>query len=114
MIFMKENSNPIISICIPTYKQPKELKRLLESLKLQLTQEIEVLICDDSPDDESMELVLRYNKHGSNIKYFRGSENNVLDRFYQTAQLSNTDIVVLCTGDCPLLDPHLIDIMIEL
>ena len=49
----------------------------------------------------------------NNIKYFRGSENNVLDRFYQTALISNTDIVVMCTGDCPLLDPNIIDDMID-
>ena len=50
----------------------------------------------------------------NNIKYFRGSENNVLDRFYQTAKISESDIVVMCTADCPLLDPVVIDDMIDL
>ena len=50
----------------------------------------------------------------NNIKYFRGSENNVLDRFYQTALISDTDIVIMCTGDCPLIDPIIIDDMINI
>ena len=50
----------------------------------------------------------------NNIKYFRGSENNVLDRFYQAAKISDTDIVVMLTADCPLLDPIIIDNMLDI
>jgi len=49
----------------------------------------------------------------NNIKYFRGSENNVYDRVLKTHQKFNTDIIVELTGDCPLLDPVLIDEAIE-
>jgi glutamate-1-semialdehyde 2,1-aminomutase len=47
-----------------------------------------------------------------NILYFRGSENNVLDRYYQTALISKTDIILRITCDCPLVDPNIIDEMI--
>jgi spore coat polysaccharide biosynthesis protein SpsF len=43
------------------------------------------------------------------IKIYRGSENDVLDRFYQGAKLFCPDIVVRVTGDCPLIDPSVID-----
>lgn len=47
------------------------------------------------------------------VKFYRGDENNVLDRYYQAALISNTDIVVRVTGDCTLIDPVIIDNMIN-
>jgi len=43
------------------------------------------------------------------INYFRGSENDVLDRYYQCAKKYNTDIIVRLTSDCPLIDWNVID-----
>lgn len=50
------------------------------------------------------------------IKCFRGSEDDVLDRFYQCCKqrgLSEKDSVVRITADCPLIDPVIIDKVIE-
>lgn len=43
------------------------------------------------------------------IKVFRGSLNDVLDRFYQCAVTYQADAVVRITADCPALDPTLVD-----
>lgn len=47
------------------------------------------------------------------VKVFRGSENDVLDRFYQAAKDTKPDHVVRALCDCPLTDPKVIDKVIE-
>lgn len=44
---------------------------------------------------------------------YQGSEHDVLDRYYQAARPFGPDTVVRITGDCPLVDPHLVDRIIE-
>ena len=44
---------------------------------------------------------------------FRGSEKDVLDRFYQAVQTYHPDFVVRITADCPLIDPELVDHVIQ-
>jgi len=43
------------------------------------------------------------------VKCFRGSEDNVMSRVLGAAQAFKADIIVELTGDCPLMDPALID-----
>ncbi len=43
------------------------------------------------------------------IRIFCGSENDVLDRYYQLAKLVKPKHIVRITADCPLIDPRIID-----
>ena len=45
----------------------------------------------------------------SGIPFTRGSQFDVLDRYYQAAKGAKADIVVRITADCPVIDPGLID-----
>ena len=45
---------------------------------------------------------------------YRGSLNDVLDRFYKAALIYSPDIIVRLTGDCPLIDSIIIDNIIEM
>ena len=44
---------------------------------------------------------------------FRGSESDVLDRFYQAVKDEKPDWIVRVTSDCPLIDPVLVDKLIK-
>lgn len=72
--------------------------------KSQKVDEIWLATTVNPVDDE-----LYYFVVDKKIKCYRGSEDDVLDRYYQTALLANPDVVVRITGDCPLIDPSLID-----
>ena len=44
------------------------------------------------------------------VKFFRGSEEDVLGRVVESHKSLDTDIVVSLTGDCPFTDPEVIDL----
>lgn len=48
-----------------------------------------------------------------NVKYYQGSTNDVLDRFYNASKKFSPDWVVRVTSDCPLIDPDLIDQVVK-
>jgi len=82
------------------------IKRVQQSKKIQ---DIVVATTSNKNDDIICDLCNLWN-----IKYFQGSENDVLDRYYQTAKFFNVDIIVRITADCPLIDFRVIDDVISL
>ena len=68
-----------------------------------------VIATTDSPKDDA--IVHECNRLG--VVYFRGSEEDVLDRYYRTAEATGADAVVRVTSDCPLIDPEISDKVIR-
>jgi spore coat polysaccharide biosynthesis protein SpsF (cytidylyltransferase family) len=63
-----------------------------------------VIATTDMPSDD--ELVNFLSKKG--VKFFRGSESNVMDRVFQTGKKFNRNKIISLTGDCPLIDYRII------
>jgi glutamate-1-semialdehyde aminotransferase/spore coat polysaccharide biosynthesis protein SpsF (cytidylyltransferase family)/predicted dehydrogenase len=59
--------------------------------------------------DDAIENMCREN----GVPCYRGSENDVLDRFYHAARAEKAGQVVRITADCPLIDPEVIDLVVR-
>lgn len=81
------------------------LKRLLHS------QKIDKLKIATTGEEGSRFIVEIADKLG--IGYHKGSVDDVLSRFYETAAPEKPDYVVRLTSDCPLIDPEVIDQVID-
>ena len=69
-----------------------------------------VIATSDLPlDDQIYEMAKKYN-----IACFRGSEKDVLHRFYATAKMMDAHYIIRITGDCPLVDSQTIKKLIKL
>ncbi len=80
-------------------------KRILKCTKINSF----VLATSDAPQDFELKSIA----DKMEVVFFQGSEQNVLDRFYQAVKNSNADYVVRLTADCPLIDSLLIDKVIQ-
>ncbi len=65
---------PYISVCIPVYKNLFFLKRLLDSLKHQSFRNFEIIITDDSPDDDIKDFCVSYDI-AQPILYFKNEKS---------------------------------------
>ena len=84
--------------------------RQLERIKA--SQHIDKIILATSEDPSDSELV-EVCRQIDGVESFRGSLNDVLDRFYRAVQPHGPKYVVRLTGDCPLIDPEIVDHLIS-
>jgi len=65
-----------------------------------------------APDSEENKQIIRFAEENG-IDYYTGSEHDLLDRLYQAAKPYDPDVVVLVTADCPLIDPAVVDRVLQ-
>ena len=79
--------------------------------QLQSSKKIEKLIVatTDKPEDDVIEDYVKK----LDIECFRGSEKDVLDRYFQCAKKFSLSTIIRITADCPLIDYSIVDNVIE-
>lgn len=79
--------------------------------RLAKSRKIDQIVLATSTDDRNTSLV----EHVQSLGYtcVRGSETDVLQRYLVAARQVQADVIVRITGDCPLIDPDLVDKVIE-
>lgn len=94
---MKAGGMTLLEILISRLSQSKHIQSII------------VATTTNKQDDPIVELCKE-----KGYLFYRGSENNVLERVYQAATMFKTGTLVQITGDCPLIDFHIVDELIEL
>lgn len=77
-------------------------------LKSELIDEVIIATSSDEEDGEIVDIAKK-----ENVKYYCGSLENVLKRYYDAAVENDLDIIVRITSDCPCVDWEIIDNVVE-
>ena len=88
----------------PILGKPMILHQIDRIRRARLIDKLVVVTSSDDTDEALAGACLDYS-----VPVYRGSLEDVLDRFYQAALLEGPDHIVRLTGDCPLADPKIID-----
>jgi spore coat polysaccharide biosynthesis protein SpsF len=96
-VLMEVNNTPLLKIHLDRLSQTKNIDKIIVATTV-------------SKEDDIIEKIAT----DWGYEVFRGSENDVLDRFYQAVKKLNPTWVVRVTSDCPLIDPLLVDKVIEI
>jgi spore coat polysaccharide biosynthesis protein SpsF len=87
---------PVIGHVIDRLKQSRVLD---EIIIVTTTHERDAIIVEQAKKNE--------------VKWFCGSEEDVLSRYYCAAKENSLDVVVRATSDCPLIDPTILDDVVD-
>ncbi|MCB1135294.1 MAG: glycosyltransferase family protein [Chlamydiia bacterium] len=95
-------------VLLPVLGRPL-LSYLIE--RLRRVKRADSIVIATSTEEADLALVDFAVQH--QIPVFRGSENDVLSRYYDAAVANEADVIVRVTADCPVIDPAVIDAAIE-
>jgi len=85
------------------------LGHVIERLRRSQTVDLIVIATSDHPCDDALVDFAR----AQSVELVRGSEQNVLQRFAKAAEQFAPDIIVRVTGDAPMVDPAMLDLMVH-
>jgi spore coat polysaccharide biosynthesis protein SpsF len=115
------NIGCIIQARLGSTRLPKKIIQLIDEklsvLDYVINQSMEskhiqkiIIATTDLDEDNTIDQIMNKKK----INCFRGSSDDVLDRYYQCAKKFSCSSIVRVTSDCPFVDPNIIDEIIEI
>lgn len=110
----------VIQARMSSTRLPGKVLRLIEGVptigrivqRLSYSQRLAGIIvaCSENPADDRIAAYCSQNR----IAYVRGSETALDQRLLKAADATDADAIVRVTADCPLVDPGLLDILIDM
>ena len=96
-VLKKIGKNTILDLIYKRLKKSKEIDKIIIATSINKSDDKIINFCQSN-----------------NIEYYRGSEDNVLERFYNASLINKGTDIVRITADCPLVDPKIVDKAIRL
>lgn len=104
-------NTPLVSFCIPTYNRPEYLRRAIESCLAQTCQDFEIIITDNSTNDESAQIVAKIND--PRIRYYSNNGNIGATPSHIRAVSMVRGKYVQFLMDDDLIKPKFLELMID-
>lgn len=95
-VLMKVLDKPLLKLMVQRIRQAKKLDQVIVATTKNANDDVIADLCEKEK-----------------IDYYRGDEDDVLSRYYFSANKNKADVIVRLTADCPLVDPIDIDLMLE-
>ena len=119
---LSENNNKIILMIqarIGSNRLPEKVLKSIEGKpmiwhvinRVKKIPNLQQIILITTQKEEDNELAKIADEH--EISLFRGDENDVLNRHYECAVSNKADHIIRITGDCPLIDPNIVQKILE-
>ena len=85
------------------------LQRMVERVRRSKHIQDVMVATTTRPEDDKTEAACQ----AMGVSFYRGSSEDVLARVVEAAQSAKADLIVQLTGDCPVIDPQLMDMVIQ-
>ncbi len=95
-------------ILLPVLDKPLLEYQVERLRRVRLSDDLVIATTENEADEPVVALCRKLQ-----VPYFRGPEEDVLARYFWAAQESKADTMVRITSDCPLIDPEIIDKVID-
>lgn len=108
---MAQSTLPLVSILIPAYNRPEYLRIALINALSQTYKNIEIVVCDDSTNDDVKNVVQSFRQNHPQVKYFKNERTLFLDNWQRCLEKASGEYINFLMDD-DVFHPEKIEKMI--